>query len=62
VEPFADLEFLPAAKHLEPLKGGRFPLEILVKGKDVEQNAKHWEKCTEVIKAAGVRPLLSYSC
>ncbi|MCJ1250008.1 FACT complex subunit spt16 [Trapelia coarctata] len=41
------------AKHLEPLKGGKIPLEILVRGKDAEQNAKHWEKCLEVIKGAG---------
>ncbi|MCJ1415358.1 FACT complex subunit spt16 [Xylographa parallela] len=41
------------AKHLEPLKGGKIPLEILVRGKDTEQNSKHWEKCLDVIKAAG---------
>ena len=43
------------AKHLEPLKGGKIPLEILVRGKDTEQNSKHWEKCLDVIKTAGVR-------
>ena len=43
------------AKHLEPLKGGKVPLEILIRGKDVEQNNKHWEKCLDVIKTAGVR-------
>ena len=42
------------AKHLEPLKGGKVPIEILVRGKDAEQNAKHWEKCLDVIKGAGV--------
>jgi len=42
------------AKHLEPLKGGKIPLEILVRGKDAEQNSKHWQKCLEVIKTAGV--------
>jgi nucleosome binding factor SPN SPT16 subunit len=41
------------AKHLEPLKGGKIPLEILVRGKDPEQNAKHWDKILEVIKASG---------
>ncbi|MCJ1238148.1 FACT complex subunit spt16 [Varicellaria rhodocarpa] len=41
------------AKHLEPLKGGKIPIEILVKGKDQEQNNKHWETCIEAIKAAG---------
>lgn len=42
------------AKHLEPLKGGKVPVEILVRGKDTEQNAKHFEKCLNVIKGAGV--------
>lgn len=43
-----------AAKHLEPLKGGRIPIEILIRGKDAEQNAKQFEKCLDTIKAAGV--------
>ena len=43
------------AKHLEPLKGGKVPIEILVRGKDAEQNAKQFEKCLDVIKGAGVR-------
>ncbi|KAL9119563.1 MAG: hypothetical protein Q9187_003887 [Circinaria calcarea] len=42
------------AKHLEPLKGGKIPIEILVRGKDAEQNNKHWETCIDAIKAAGV--------
>ena len=42
------------AKHLEPLKGGKVPLEILVRGKDPEQNAKQFEKCLDLIKGAGV--------
>ncbi|KAL9023725.1 MAG: hypothetical protein Q9196_007018, partial [Gyalolechia fulgens] len=41
------------AKHLEPLKGGKTPIEILSRGKDPEQNAKHFEKCLDVIKNAG---------
>ncbi|KAL9004589.1 MAG: hypothetical protein Q9188_002598 [Gyalolechia gomerana] len=41
------------AKHLEPLKGGKTPIEILSRGKDPEQNAKHFEKCLDVIKSAG---------
>ena len=46
---------LITAKHLEPLKGGKIPVEILVRNpKDVEQNAKHFEKCLDVIKGAGV--------
>ena len=43
-----------AAKHLEPLKGGKVPVEILVRGKDPEQNARHFEKCLNAIKGAGV--------
>ena len=43
-----------SAKHLEPLKGGKVPVEVLVKGKDADQNAKHLEKCLDVIKGAGV--------
>lgn len=46
------------AKHLEPLKGGKLPLEILVRGKDAEQNSKQLEQCLEVIKSAGVRGIL----
>ncbi|RFU32333.1 Acting on peptide bonds (peptidase), partial [Scytalidium lignicola] len=41
------------AKHLEPLKGGKIPLEILVRGKDAEQNEKLFNKITDVIKTAG---------
>ena len=42
------------AKHLEPLKGDKIPLEILVRGKDVEENKKLFEKITQVIKDSGV--------
>lgn len=42
------------AKHLESLKGGRFPLEILVRGKDAAENEKIFVKITDAIKAAGV--------
>jgi hypothetical protein len=38
---------------LEPLKGGSIPIEILIRGKDTEQNAKHFEKCLNIIKGAG---------
>ena len=48
------MNFLPIAKHLEPLQGGKIPVEILVRSKDAEQNQKHWDKCIEVIKGAGV--------
>ncbi|PGH29594.1 FACT complex subunit spt16 [[Emmonsia] crescens] len=41
------------AKHLEHLKGGKIPVEILVTTKDAEQKAKVFEKCLDVIKSAG---------
>ncbi|KAK2787451.1 FACT complex subunit spt16 [Emmonsiellopsis sp. PD_33] len=41
------------AKHLEHLKGGKIPVEILVTTKDAEQKAKVFEKCLDVIKNAG---------
>ncbi|PGH16894.1 FACT complex subunit spt16 [Polytolypa hystricis UAMH7299] len=41
------------AKHLEPLKGGKIPVEILVTSKDPEQKAKAFDKCLDVIKNAG---------
>ncbi|MCJ1467781.1 FACT complex subunit spt16 [Pseudocyphellaria aurata] len=41
------------AKHLEPLKGGKVPIEILVRGKDADQNAKHFKRCLDAIKDAG---------
>lgn len=43
-----------AAKHLEPLKGGKIPLEILVTSKEPEQKKKAFDKCLEAIKNAGV--------
>jgi hypothetical protein len=44
-----------AAKHLEQLKGGRFPIEVLVRGKDAAENEKLFIQITDKIKAAGVR-------
>ncbi|KAK2003195.1 FACT complex subunit [Colletotrichum falcatum] len=41
------------AKHLEQLKNGRFPLEVLVRGKDAAENEKLFVKLAEVIKASG---------
>ncbi|KAK4540616.1 FACT complex subunit spt16 [Oleoguttula mirabilis] len=42
------------AAYLEPLKeGGKTPIEIIVRGKDAEENAKQFERCLETIKAAG---------
>jgi hypothetical protein len=42
------------AKHLEPLKNGKIPVEILVTTKDAEEKAKAFSKCLDVIKNAGV--------
>jgi nucleosome binding factor SPN SPT16 subunit len=42
------------AKHLEPLKGGKIPLEILIRGKDAGENTKLFEKINDVIKSSGV--------
>ena len=42
-----------AAKHLEPLKGGKIPIEILVRGKDAEQNVKQFQRCLEILKESG---------
>ncbi|KAL8760627.1 MAG: hypothetical protein Q9184_003187 [Pyrenodesmia sp. 2 TL-2023] len=41
------------AKYLEPLKGGKTPIEILKYSKDTEQNNKHFEKCLDLIKSSG---------
>ncbi|KAJ5928022.1 FACT complex subunit s.t1.c16 [Penicillium verhagenii] len=41
------------AELLEPLKGGKIPVEILVTTKDPESKTKAFEKCLEVIKGAG---------
>ncbi|KAK3186969.1 FACT complex subunit spt16 [Lecanicillium sp. MT-2017a] len=41
------------AKHLEQLKGGRFPIEVLSRGKDADENNKLWTTVTDKIKEAG---------
>ncbi|OAA69513.1 transcription elongation complex subunit [Cordyceps fumosorosea ARSEF 2679] len=41
------------AKHLEQLKGGRFPIEVLSKGKDADANAKMWKMITDKIHECG---------
>jgi nucleosome binding factor SPN SPT16 subunit len=41
------------AKHIEPLKGGKIAVEILVRGKDVDQNAEIFKKITKIIKDSG---------
>lgn len=42
------------ATYLEPLKDGKTPVEILVRGKDAAENAKQFETCLDIIKNAGV--------
>lgn len=41
------------AKHLEPLKGGKIPVEILVRGKDEAANSQIFKDLAEVIKKSG---------
>ncbi|KAI5462599.1 FACT complex subunit-domain-containing protein [Mariannaea sp. PMI_226] len=41
------------AKHLDQLKGGRFPIEVLVRGKDAAENEKLFIKIADKIKEAG---------
>lgn len=41
------------AVYLEPLKGGKTPVEIFVRGKDAEENARQFEKCIDAINKAG---------
>ncbi len=43
-----------AAKYLDQIKGGRFPVEVLVRGKDNAENEKLFVKITDAITAAGV--------
>ncbi|KAI0577184.1 FACT complex subunit spt16 [Pyrenophora tritici-repentis] len=42
-----------AAAYLEPLKGGKVPVEILVRGKDADENKKQFQTCIDTIKKAG---------
>ncbi|EGS18632.1 uncharacterized protein CTHT_0052370 [Thermochaetoides thermophila DSM 1495] len=41
------------AKYLDQIKGGRFPVEVLVRGKDNAENEKTFIKIADMIKAAG---------
>ncbi|KAK8056634.1 FACT complex subunit [Apiospora rasikravindrae] len=41
------------AKHLEQLKGGRYPIEVLVRGKDAAENEKLFVKIADTVNAAG---------
>lgn len=41
------------ASYLEPLKGGKIPVEILIRGKDAEENKKQFQACLDTLKKAG---------
>jgi hypothetical protein len=41
-------------RHLGKLKGGKVPLEVIVRGKDGDENAKQIEQCIDTVKKAGV--------
>lgn len=45
----------PAAAYLDLLKGGKIPVEIIVRGgkEAVEENAKQFDECVKIIKEAG---------
>ncbi|KAK0616070.1 FACT complex subunit-domain-containing protein [Bombardia bombarda] len=43
------------AKYLDQIKGGRYPVEVLVRGKNAAENEKLFIKITDAIKAAGPR-------
>ena len=49
-----EISWIDPAKHLEPLKGGKVALEVLVRGKDAEQNEALFRKITDKITSAGV--------
>ncbi|KAF1983849.1 transcription elongation complex subunit [Aulographum hederae CBS 113979] len=38
---------------LQPLKGGKVPVDILVRSKNAEENQKHFDKCLDIVKAGG---------
>ena len=42
------------AKYLDQIKNGRFPVEVLVRGKDAAENEKLFIKVIDIIKGAGV--------
>jgi nucleosome binding factor SPN SPT16 subunit len=44
---------MKTAEYLEALKGGKVQLEILIRGKDADENNKIWDKILEAIKSAG---------
>ena len=48
------MDVLYIAFFLEGLKGGKVNVEILVRGKDPEENTKQFEQCLDIIKSSGV--------
>ena len=42
-----------SASYLEPLKGGKVPVEILVRGKDPDENRKQFQTCIDTLRSAG---------
>lgn len=47
------------AKYLEPLKNNeKYPSEVLIRGKDAEENKKIFDKLADIIKTAGVSWIL----
>lgn len=44
------------AKYLDQIKTDRFPVEVLVRGKDADENEKLFVKVADIIKQAGVSP------
>ncbi|KAK8204948.1 FACT complex subunit-domain-containing protein [Phyllosticta capitalensis] len=41
------------ATYLEPLKGGKVPVELHIRGKDADENAKQFQQCLDAIKNGG---------
>jgi nucleosome binding factor SPN SPT16 subunit len=41
------------AIYLEPLKGGKVAVDVLVRGKDADENKALFTKCADLVKAAG---------
>ncbi|KAI9708840.1 MAG: FACT complex subunit spt16 [Chrysothrix sp. TS-e1954] len=41
------------ASYLEPLNSSKTPIELLLRGKDHDENMKLFDKCTEIIKSSG---------
>lgn len=53
LEGFYTITTKKKATYLEALKDGKTPVEIMVRGKDADENKKLFERCLEIIKSAG---------